>query len=969
MSAGEPIAVVGLGCAFPGAADVEGFWANIAAGRTAIDAVPGERIDERLLAAVVPGVESRRGGFLPADALLFDPTQFGIMPVAVDAAEPDQLVALRIAADALEDFGGVADVARERIGVILGRGGYLTPGVARLEQRVRTAGQLVSCLRTLLPDLDDDRLATIHAAFCSELGDPGGEGAIGLVPNLAASRIANRLDLGGPAFTIDAACASSLVAVDAAIGELRARRCDLVLAGGVHHCHDLTLWAVFAQLGALSPTGALRPFGRQADGILIGEGTGIVVLERLADATALGHDVYATILGSGVSSDGRDASLMSPRTDGQVLALQRAYAAASVDPADVELVEGHGTATVAGDQAELETIRRVFGKRVNGSPDGVLGSVKSAIGHAMPAAGAAGLIKAVLAVHHGVLPPASEADDPQPLLAETRFQLLGEAAPWSTPLAQRLAGVNAFGFGGINAHLVVSGRGATDRRASLTRAVAPAEETFDAILLAGADASDLAAQLGAVEPGLLRGTVPSHPGPARLAIVDPTPRRVEVALRALEKGRPWRGRNDIWFEPEGLVASGGRLAFVFPGVEPSFASDGPQLARRFGRTTLPVPEGSAPLERQGWEIFELGRVLYDILADLGVHPDDVAGHSLGEWTASFATEMIDREQAAAYLAGLHLGTLDLPGVVYLALGCGVSDASELVADIEGFTVSHDNCPHQAMVCGPPEGVPEVRRRALARQVLVQEMPFRSGFHSPAFEPYIGEVHRHWASMRLQKPAVPMWSATTCAPYPDDPEEVRALAATHLLEAVRFRELTLRLHEHGCRVFVQLGVGSLAGFVEDTLRGQPHLAIAAQVAKRSGLAQLARVAAALWVEGVDVDLTRLLAPARPESGRRSGPKVRLNLGVPLVELPEHLAVTPTSASPRIAEQVGSSLALAHDALVAETVAASSAVLGAFAGKSSAGSVPPSVHRQTLTVSLTEQPWLRDHELYRQPPEWP
>ncbi|MCA9243697.1 MAG: hypothetical protein KDA32_07090 [Phycisphaerales bacterium] len=340
--------------------------------------------------------------------------------------------------------------------MILGRGGYLTPGVARLDQRVRTAAQVVTTLSEVVPDLGPDQLAAVADAFVAQLGDDRPDAAIGLVPNLAASRIANRLDLGGPAYTVDAACASALVAVDQAVGELRSGRCDLVLAGGVHHCHDITLWSVFARLGALSPSGRIRPFGRDADGILIGEGTGILVLERLSDAERHGHRPYAVIGGVGLSSDGRDASLMSPRVDGQVLALERAYRASGIDPGLVELVEGHGTATVAGDRAELDTLRRVFGKA---DPDaahreGVLGSVKSMIGHAMPAAGAAGLIKAVLAVHHGVLPPTLGVDAPNPALAETRLRTIEVAARWERERG-RLAGVNAFGFGGINAHLLL----------------------------------------------------------------------------------------------------------------------------------------------------------------------------------------------------------------------------------------------------------------------------------------------------------------------------------------------------------------------------------------------------------------------------------------------------------------------------------------------------------------------------------
>jgi acyl transferase domain-containing protein len=195
-----------------------------------------------------------------------------------------------------------------------------------------------------------------------------------------------------PAYTIDAACASSLIAVDQAADQLRSGRADVVLAGGVHHCHDLTLWSVFSQLRALSPSGAIRPFSEAADGILVGEGTGILVLKRLADAERDGDRVYAVIRGTGVASDGRDASLMSPRPEGQVLAVEAAWRASGLDPAAVGLVEAHGTATPVGDRTELETLRTVFGAgRPAGRPRAGLGSVKSMIGHAMPAAGAAGL--------------------------------------------------------------------------------------------------------------------------------------------------------------------------------------------------------------------------------------------------------------------------------------------------------------------------------------------------------------------------------------------------------------------------------------------------------------------------------------------------------------------------------------------------------------------------------------------------
>ncbi len=314
MSDADPVAVVGLGCVYPGAADVQAFWAGIVAGHDAISDAPADRLDPCLLADLAESdhLRSPRGGFVPDDALTFEPGRFGIMPVAAEDAEPDQLLALKTAAAALDDAGGLGDVPRDRVGVILGRGGYLTPGLVRLDQRVRTANQLLETLRQLLPDVGHDRLVAVREALAAQLGPRRPESAIGLVPNLAASRIANRLDLGGPAYTVDAACASSLIAVDSARAELASGRCDVVLAGGVHHCHDITLWSVFSQLGALSHSGQIRPFSRHADGILIAEGTGVLVLERLGDAHRLGHRVYAVIAGTGVASDGRGASLHEP---------------------------------------------------------------------------------------------------------------------------------------------------------------------------------------------------------------------------------------------------------------------------------------------------------------------------------------------------------------------------------------------------------------------------------------------------------------------------------------------------------------------------------------------------------------------------------------------------------------------------------------------------------------------------------
>lgn len=1016
----DAVAVVGLGCVFPGAAEVDTFWRNIVAGVDAVTPAPADRFDAELFRPVPghPPAPDRfpcdRGGFVTGQGLAVDPARFGIMPVAAEGSEPDQLLALTTAADALDDAGGADHVDRERVGVILGRGSYMTPGLARLDQRVRTANQLVACLRDLLPDVDDDRLDAVKEAFTSRLGELRPEAAIGLVPNLAASRVANRLDLGGPAYTVDAACASSLVAVDAALHELRSGRCDMVLAGGVHHCHDVTLWSVFHQLGALSPTGAIRPFSREADGILIGEGTGILVLEPLARAERRGHRVYAVVRGTGVASDGRDTSLMTPRVEGQVLALERAYRDAGVDPASVGLVEGHGTATAAGDRAELETLRRVFGKldgRAAAAEPGVLGSVKSMIGHAMPAAGAAGMIKAVLAVHHGVAPPTLHAAEPHPALSDTRFRLLAGAEPWEGTGLRR-AGVNAFGFGGINAHVVLEEHPAGEPSPALrprpaVRAKAggagetagageDGEDREPVLLLAGRDAADIAAQLDGLVPD---GPLPSRPaagaGPARLAVVAPDERRLDLARRAAGRGRPLRGLNDVWFEPEGLVAAGGRVAFLFPGVEPTFDADLEPVARWAGRALPALPAGCTPLEAQGRQIFAAGRLLHAVLAELGISPDDMAGHSMGEWTAAFAAELVPADDADRFIDELEPGALEVPGVDYLALGCGGGDAADLIAGLDGMVVSHDNCVHQSVVCGPTDAVAAVRQRAGERQIVAQDMPFRSGFHSPAFAPHVDVVGQHWARARLAAPQVPLWSATTCERWPAEPAAVRRLVADQLVRPVRFRELVERLHTDGVRVFVQLGVGSLVSFVDDTLRGQPHVAIAAHTSKRSGIAQLRRVAVAMWAEGAEPDLDRLAPDPSPPAAvagpatAATGPRLQLDLSARLVRLPpgvlgpEFVSPAPTSPAGAAVAAAPAGIRAVHETLLAETVAAGTEVAAALALHSAPPEAPdapaaptvpavpaaPEALSRTVEVGVDSHPWLIDHSFYRQAPSWP
>ncbi|MDD9375430.1 beta-ketoacyl synthase N-terminal-like domain-containing protein [Streptomyces sp. ZAF1911] len=936
-------AIVGMGAVFPGAADLAAYRRNLLAGTDCIGDVPPGRWDPEVYydPAGATGPVSgdrfycRRGGFVDGLAA-FDPTRFGIMPATVEGAEPDQMLALHATAEAIADAGGESRLPadRSRIGIVLGRGGFMGVATARLDQRVRTAHQLAQTLRELAPELDERRIAEVRSAFQEALGPERPDASIGLVPSFTAARTANRLDFHGPAYTLDAACASSLLAVDQAVGLLAGGRCDVVVAGAVHHCHIATLWSVFTQLRALSPSERIRPFDRRADGTLLSEGTGVVLLKRLADAERDGDRIYAVIRGTGVAGDGRAASLMSPLVAGQVRALERAWREAGLDPrapGALGLLEAHGTGTPVGDAAELDTLAQVFGPSAGGGGTGAgiasgpdaanaigFGSVKSMLGHTMQASGMAGLIKAALAVHEGVLPPTLHLEEPHPGLARTRMRPVTTALPWERGPAPRRAGVNAFGFGGINAHVVLEEAPGAARRAASSNRTVPARPAAarpapapvrrflplgdrpapvgppareEVLLLAASDAAELADRLASGSP------VSGGDGPCRLAVVGPTPQRLALAAKVVARGRAWRGRGGVWFTPEPL---GGRLAFLFPGLEPEFAPALDDVADRLGLERPRLTRGEELTER-ALDAIATGRFLARALPEVGIRADVLAGHSLGEWAAMVTAGMYRQDAADTFLDSLRPGSVKVPDLVYAALGCGTRRAEAALHGLDGVVVSHDNCPHQSVVCGDRTEVATVIARLKAEGVLGQELPFRSGFHTPMWEPYLGQVRAAFARLPLQPGTLPVWSATTCAPFPAEPEAVRELVVRHLLEPVRFRELTLRLYEDaGVRGFVTLGPGSLPGFIEDTLRDRPHLAVAASSPRLTGLAALRRTCAALWTEGHAPRWDRL-APDREAAGPPSAPtsdrSVLLDLGSPLVRLGEAARTTLTGLLPQ------------------------------------------------------------------------
>ncbi|MFI1506944.1 SDR family oxidoreductase [Streptomyces sp. NPDC020597] len=434
------VAVVGMACMFPGAPDLAAFWANVVAGVDAVGEVPADRWDP----AVHHGTStpSKWGGFLPR--IPFDPLRYGIPPASLGSVEPVQLLSLEAARRALEDAGygdGGRRFDRSRTSVVFGAeaGSDLSNAATLRAVLPSYYGEVPAGLDGQLPQLTEDSFP-------------------GMLANVISGRIANRLDLGGANYTVDAACASSLAAVDVACKELVGGTSDVVLCGGADLHNGINDYVLFSSVHALSPTGRSRAFDGSADGIALGEGVACVVLKRLADAERDGDRIYGVIKGLGSSSDGRSLGLTAPRPEGQRSALERAYRNAGVSPADVGLVEAHGTGTVVGDRTELRILTEVFDE-AGAKPGGcVLGSVKSQIGHTKCAAGLAGLIKTLLSLHTGVRPPTLHVEAPNPAwdAAASPFAFHAEARPWAAPARERVAGVSAFGFGGTNFHVVLA---------------------------------------------------------------------------------------------------------------------------------------------------------------------------------------------------------------------------------------------------------------------------------------------------------------------------------------------------------------------------------------------------------------------------------------------------------------------------------------------------------------------------------
>ncbi len=907
------IAITGMACLFPGASDLDSFWKNILSAKSAIRPIPENRhIDAPFEETEKEdSIVCTHGGFLE-EQIPFTPLEYGVMPGVCDMGDPEQLLTLQLADRALKDSG--IDPQKENLRnteIIIGRGGYLGGFLVQGFQRVEVLPQIIKVLRQLAPGLSKHKLAGIKAELRSCFAHLTTERAVLAVPNINTGRIANCFNAMGTNYTIDAACASALIAAENAVMSLRLKRCDRVITGGIFLANNPTFWWLFSRLDAFSPSGVSAPFSQAADGMLAGEGIGILVFERLADAEKAGRRIYAVIKGIGTASDGKGTSLLAPRKEGQLESLRRAYQDAGIDPQTVELLEGHGTATKLGDRTELEAINDFFGLSTDGIPTRALGSVKSMIGHTMPASGAASLIKAALSLYHKIQPPTLCKGGIADGLKQSQFYLNTEMRPWIHPAgSKRRAGVNTFGFGGINGHAVLEEY--DEHGADLDDLVM--DWPMELFLLAGSTLDELHEAIRALLEEQNRGRHRQEPFGLlsmrvcrqgdkfldyRLAVIAENYLDLAEKLRKASdlitaaRGQTPIRTDGIYFESEPLGASG-KIVFVFPGN--AFPGLGDDYTVRLGELCLYLPffrlwfdrleqNKTLPgkpyrfstllfspaqldhakrvqlkkelriLDNSASGVFVANTAGHDLMSRLGVWPDMVTGTSLGEWSAAMAAGMIELDQIAAmsvYAKGHEID--DIKGAVGLTQ-CSMETFRNYLDDFnrDGVTVtcSMDLSPQQVVFGGSREAVPRFCEH-LNQAGIWAECLNLFPIHTPLCRPVADHIYRRLDGLRVSPSKIPAYSAATTEPFPEDAEKMRTLLADNAILPVQMRSLFTKLYEDGARIFVQLGGGGkIETPIQETLSDRPFAFLPLDVANRHPLHQLHHVIASLYAHHTPV----------------------------------------------------------------------------------------------------------------------
>ncbi|MCL4845974.1 MAG: acyltransferase domain-containing protein, partial [Acidobacteria bacterium] len=925
------VAVVGLGAILPDAPSAPAFWKNLIDKRYAISEVPPERwsLDDYYDPdpAAPDKTYSKIGGWVRGFA--FDWKKFTIPPRVAAAMDEGQQWAVTIAAEALADYGYPSrPLDLDRTGVILGAamGGelhYLTtlrvmfPEFANALGTVRQFADLPGDVRRAI-------VARWREAVDRRLPPITEDSMPGELPNVLSGRVANVLNLRGPNFITDAACASSFAAIDAAVDLLVEGSCDAVISGGVDRNMGASTFVKFCKIGALSATGT-RPFGDGADGFVMGEGCAAFLLKRLADAERDGDRVYAVIRGVGGSSDGKGKGITAPNPVGQKLAVQRAWQDAGLDPASATLVEAHGTSTKVGDVVEVGSLGEMF--RDAGTQRIALGSAKSNVGHLKAGAGAAGLLKAVYALHYKVIPPTLNARPHNPNIdfASSPFYLADDTREWSLQNGSpRRCGVSAYGFGGTNFHLVLEehrpgaltalrpavavagvprpaeGQRAGDRRRASRGRRAPLRGL---VVLGAASVPVLKdrveALLARVRDGHLPPVAPPPiddlQAPERLAIDfgsrDELVDRLQKAERALafDTAQAWKA-----LAAQGLARGSGprvgKMAFLFPGQGSQYVNMGkdlaalePAVAATFAEAdAVMAPILGAPLTsfvfvdehdttaveraedalRQTAitqpSVLTVDAALQRLLADFGIVPDFVMGHSLGEYAALVAAGVMPFADAleAAAARGREMTRVSLGDNGWMAAVMAPLEVVEkTLATVDGYVVAANiNSYGQAVIGGETTAVQRAMARFAELGHQAVRLPVSHAFHTRIVAPASGPLRQVLDRLRVGPPQLPLVANVTGERYPSTADGVKDLLEQQIASPVQWVKGLETLYREGVRTFVEVGPKkALKGFVDDVLGSRPDVvSLFSNHPKPGGLPTFNQMLCGLYAAGYGVD---------------------------------------------------------------------------------------------------------------------
>jgi len=848
----EPIALVGMGCRFPGGADTpEAFWELLSAGRDAVRREPASR-------RMGSDDASRWAGYLD-DVSGFDADFFGISPREAASLDPRQRLLLEVAWEALEHAGQDPErLMNTPTGVFVGLTG---DDYARL-----------------LPS-EPERIDAYFGTGNGHCFPPG--------------RLSYTLGLRGPSLSVDTACSSSLVAVHLACQSLRTGECDVALAGGVNLVLDPSVTHTLVRMQALSPNGRCSAFDARANGFVRGEGCGLVVLKRLSDATAQGDTILAVIRGSAVNQDGRSQGLTAPNGLAQQALLRQALANARLEPSALGYVEAHGTGTPLGDPIEVEALVEVMGQpRADGSRCAI-GSVKTNLGHLEAAAGIAGLMKAVLALQHEAIPKHLNFSrlNPRIRLEDTPFFVPTESQPWKRSAVPRFAGVSAFGMSGTNAHIIIEeaplpavpARPPAPRPTHLLTLSARSEAALEE--LARRQATHLAAhpELDVADVCFTANTARARM-PHRLSLVGSSSRALVEHLSAFASGgsRPERLAHGKAADAQPKVA------FLFTGQGSQFVGMGRRLfetsevfraavercAERLAPrmdllgVLFPKEGASSPIDQTAYSqpaLFALEYALAELWRSWGVVPDAVMGHSVGEFAAACVAGLLSWEDALELIAerGRLMQALPPGGVMATVFATREQVAPLLAREEERVSIAADNAPGQLTVSGEAEAVARLTSALEAQGLSTRRLNVSHAFHSPLMEPMLDALEAKAARLTRTPGQIPLVSNVMGRPV--SPGELGAPGywRRHAREAVRFREGMESLRGLGIDVFVEVGPNAtLLGLGKACLGEGPGWLSSLRKGK-DDLEQMLDVLGHLYVRGHALDWRKV----DPEPARR------------------------------------------------------------------------------------------------------